>query len=131
MKKQSKKSTPKKTATPAAKLTNAAIPGKVAVNKVRKPTYGYVNEMTTTLVGEHVVKTLDAVGGIWEIYKTTSTSVTRKPGKTKPEKEVVRFTFGNRLKSRNGNVLCSNFGFNRLANAIHNIKAVNKSGKLK
>ena len=56
-----------------------------------------------------VVKIIKAKKGKWEIYKM-------KDG-----------TFGNRLISRNGYLICSNKDFNRVESALKNIRAVQAS----
>jgi len=58
---------------------------------------------------EEVVATLPAKKGKWEIYKSLSSGVR---------------TYGTRLLSRNGKLICGNTGFNTLASAKKNIKAV-------
>lgn len=59
-----------------------------------------------------VLKVIAGKKGKWEIYKTTV------KGKT---------VFGNRLIARNGNLICSNQGFNKPAGAIKNVNAVRAS----
>lgn len=56
-----------------------------------------------------VVKTHKGKRGMWEIYRM-------KDG-----------TYGNRLISRNGLIICGNKGFNKLANAVKNMRAVQSS----
>lgn len=66
------------------------------------------------LPGE-VIKTIAAKKGRWEIYKYV----------TNPKSGMK--AYGNRLVSRNGNVICGNKDFNSVAGAMKNIRAVKAS----
>lgn len=59
-----------------------------------------------------VIATLPAKKGKWEIYSY------HLKGKIQ---------YGNRLIAKNGNLICSNGGFNIKASAIKNVKAVKAS----
>jgi len=58
---------------------------------------------------EEVILVLTAKKGKWEIYKSITKGIR---------------TYGTRLLSRNGKLICGNTGFNTLASAKKNIKAV-------
>lgn len=62
-----------------------------------------------------VVKTIKAKKGRWEIYKYVE------------NKKTGMKCYGTRLIARNGNLICGNMGFNQLAGAMKNIRAIKAS----
>jgi len=62
-----------------------------------------------------VVKTIKAKKGRWEIYKYVE------------NKKAGEKCYGTRLIAGNGNLICGNTGFNQMAGAIKNIKAIKAS----
>jgi uncharacterized protein YegP (UPF0339 family) len=62
-----------------------------------------------------VVKIIPAKKGRWEIYKHVQ------------NKKTGEKCYGTRLIARNGNLICGNTGFNQMAGAIKNIKAIKAS----
>lgn len=74
-----------------------------------------------TKTATDVVKVIPAKKGRWEIYVSEET--------TWPKNLVARVArqYGTRLISRNGKIICGNTGFNTIAIAKKNIKAVQAS----
>lgn len=68
-----------------------------------------------------VVKVIPAKKGRWEIYVTVEIIPLKR------NKSVIKKQYGTRLISRNGKIICGNTGFNTIAIAKKNIKAVQAS----
>lgn len=68
-----------------------------------------------------VVKVIPAKKGRWEIYVTVEAIHTKKFN------TIIKEQYGTRLISRNGKIICGNTGFNTIAIAKKNIKAVQAS----
>jgi uncharacterized protein YegP (UPF0339 family) len=68
-----------------------------------------VTAINNNMKAKKIIATFKAKKGTWVIYQYA----------LKGKKQ-----FGNHLKSRNGNIICANAGFNSRASAIKNMKAV-------